>query len=914
MAIFACQTCGYVREVADSLTGRKAACPRCKAPVVIAAAPDRAGPGHGPEHGRDHAPASATPPEATGQAQAVPPAPPSPDQTPAGPRFHCPSCGFSQPAPAVLAGKAARCPRCKAPGRVEPPSPAHPEDALSSLDVADLAAQGLPPETTAPAAPLEIGSDPGPAVPARSVRERLLAGGVWPNVRAGALVGLAAVLAALCQGVLVFAHPALIGAMPLGLTMALTGAAVAALVFAARSASPELSAGPESTSTAALCVLAASLATTLAARPGAGPPLVPTVAVALAAATLACGLILGLLGRLKAGQWLRAVPFQVLAGIMAACGLILVQAALRLAMGTDTCFTDLWDILAGNSDLGVAAALRRDPCARATSGLGLALALVAASRRWRSPLVLPLGALAASLAAHVLFRIKGLSLEQLTARGWLLSFPEPVTLIETLAPWPGVDWAVLADHAGLAVALAGVVAAGAVLKISALEPALGRELDLDREMKALGAANAVSALTGGCAASLSLGRGLLARRSGAASPLAGLTAGVLAALALVSAHRLLPLIPSFVLIALPTAFGLSLMVRWLADVRRQLPAFQDYLPLLVAFGLIAALGLPAGMGCAVALALAMSLAQLGRMRAVKHTLSGASFRSNVDRAPSQAEVLAAQGARIHVLRLQGFLSLAAVSQICGQVRVRTAAPEALPLRYLVLDFTYVSGVDSTILMALNRLKDLARDLSLTLVVTGLSFDVERHFEEAGHTLNEADGSCLSFVDLDHGMEWCENGLLDTAGALELEGADMAALLARHFPNPELLPEFLGLLAPRQVDKGMYVFRQGDPSDSMYLVRSGWVNVEIALETGRKLRVKKMGPGTVFGELGLFASERRMASVVASENCQLLMLTAEALARTRRERPDLAETLDRFVVLRLAGYLGTANAMVRDLMR
>ncbi len=47
-----------------------------------------------------------------------------------------------------------------------------------------------------------------------------------------------------------------------------------------------------------------------------------------------------------------------------------------------------------------------------------------------------------------------------------------------------------------------------------------------------------------------------------------------------------------------------------------------------------------------------------------------------------------------------------------------------------------------------------------------------------------------------------------------------------------------------VSKGEAVFRQGDESDSMYFVESGRLDVELELEGGKLLRLKKVGPGAV----------------------------------------------------------------------
>ena len=59
-----------------------------------------------------------------------------------------------------------------------------------------------------------------------------------------------------------------------------------------------------------------------------------TVMVALIAGTLITGVALYLLGVLKAGRWIRFVPYPVIAGFMAASGWLLASGGIRLATGT----------------------------------------------------------------------------------------------------------------------------------------------------------------------------------------------------------------------------------------------------------------------------------------------------------------------------------------------------------------------------------------------------------------------------------------------------------------------------------------------------------------------------------------------------------------------------------------------------
>ena len=61
-----------------------------------------------------------------------------------------------------------------------------------------------------------------------------------------------------------------------------------------------------------------------------------------------------------------------------------------------------------------------------------------------------------------------------------------------------------------------------------------------------------------------------------------------------------------------------------------------------------------------------------------------------------------------------------------------------------------------------------------------------------------------------------------------------------------------------------VFREGDPSDTCYIVRSGLARAIREHGDGRVITLATFGPGDIFGELAMFEDERRSATVEATE--------------------------------------------------
>jgi CRP/FNR family transcriptional regulator, cyclic AMP receptor protein len=96
--------------------------------------------------------------------------------------------------------------------------------------------------------------------------------------------------------------------------------------------------------------------------------------------------------------------------------------------------------------------------------------------------------------------------------------------------------------------------------------------------------------------------------------------------------------------------------------------------------------------------------------------------------------------------------------------------------------------------------------------------------------------------------------------------------------------------PRSFDPGQVVFREGDASDTCYIVRSGHVRAVREHGDGRTITLATFGPGDFFGELALFEDERRSATVEAIEPTSVVGVLGPDMRRLMREHPEIATRL------------------------
>ncbi len=125
-------------------------------------------------------------------------------------------------------------------------------------------------------------------------------------------------------------------------------------------------------------------------------------------------------------------------------------------------------------------------------------------------------------------------------------------------------------------------------------------------------------------------------------------------------------------------------------------------------------------------------------------------------------------------------------------------------------------------------------------------------------------------------------------------AETVALLHRVPAFETLGDEGLGRVAevvvPRRLAAGEVVFREGDGSDTCYIVRAGHARAVREHVDGRTLTLAHFGPGDIFGELAMFDDEKRSATVEALEETEVLAILGGDMRRLLGRHPDIAVKL------------------------
>jgi SulP family sulfate permease len=614
-----------------------------------------------------------------------------------------------------------------------------------------------------------------------------------------------------------------------------------------------------------------------------------TVVVAIALSSLLTGALFLSLGQFKLGNLIRFTPYPVIGGVLAGTGLLLVFGGISVMIGAPVSLFHLLAII--QPGLWV----------KWLPGLVFAVLLLVALRRRDHVLTLPGALLAAITVFYVLLGLTNTSIAKATEQGWLLSaLPanggglwQPLS-VSDLAQ---VNWLVIGHQIGGLLVIAIISVIGILLNLTGIELATGQNVDLNRDLKAAGIANLVAGLGGSMVGWHTLSESTLIYKMGARSRLVGFVLAAVCGIVLWLGGSLLSYFPNLVLGGLLLFIGLDFLVTWVYEGWFKL-SITDYLIVILILIVINAIGFLEGVGLGLVLAVILFAVDYSRVNVVKHTLTGATFHSNVSRPRLYQQLLRRKGDWLYILELQGFIFFGTAQKVLDMVRQRIDDRNLPPLRFLALDFRSVNGFDSSALFGFAKMKQLTQARRITLVFTHLSPKMQRQMKK--EILQEGEKDRIQvFADLDHGIEWCEDQMMTSFESLDFGSTPSTLMkqLEKALPSTARAPDLMTYFEEKKAEQGEYIIRQGDDS-VLYFIETGQVTVQLECDDGKIIRLRTMRSGTVVGELGLYLDRKASASVIADEPCTLFYLSARKLKEMESNAPEIASALHKF----LAGIL------------
>lgn len=734
----------------------------------------------------------------------------------------------------------------------------------------------------------------------KSVRkDRAVTDHFVPSLATSSIVAMMTVVMSVSYVALIFVDP-LGGFAATGTSLMLLTAAILGVFMALFSSYKGTIAIPQDRVAPIFALMATAI---IHEMPGVSPDRIGvTVLAAMASCTLLVGLVLFFLGAYRLGNIVRYMPYPVIGGFLAGSGWLLVTGSVRVVSGKPFSIFDVQEMIRS----GVMATWL--PCAIFGTVTYLA---VRYSKRY---LTLPLIVFASVVIFYAWIGFSHYSVADARQYGWLFGAPSGAGLgeIRTFPSLLEADWSIVAKQSGTLVAVLLTSIISILLNTSALELAADEEINLNQELRASGMANVLGGFTGGMIGFQSLSLSVLPLGMGVKSRLVGMISAVTCLLLLLFGTGLLGYIPKFILGGILFYNGLAFLAQWIYDAYFRLLR-EDYLLIVLILAIVAVAGYLQGVGAGIIIAIVLFVLKYSSVNVISSCLSGDCHHSSVDRSAPEARLLDRQGGQIQILRLKGFIFFGSADNLLNTIRERQLDRNRPRLGYVILDFLHVSGLDTSGIVSLSKLSRLAAKSGVHILAASVPADIQKSLRGSG-LLEEGPGQIQIFRDRDYSIEWCENEILHKElGGTAMAIADMPQILNEFNPGKIDTAALVKYMERLDVDKDHFLVCQGDPSRELFFIEKGKVRVMVKLDSGRTLRVRTMGAGTVVGEIGFYLNQQRVASVVAEEPCTIYKLTSEALERIEQENPALGSAFNEFMVRVLAERVSQQTRTLRELV-
>ena len=691
----------------------------------------------------------------------------------------------------------------------------------------------------------------------------------------------------------------LAGGFSLGLAGLIMGTVVTCVVIAVTSTFSPVIGGPDSPAVAVMSVLAASIATALAAKGADTSTIIINVLIALSVSTLLTGILLYGVGALRLGQWLRFIPYPVIGGFLAASGILLITGGMEVVTQTDlslspSSWQPFYSTLYGPQIL--VAAL-------------FAVAIPLLGRWIPAYLALPVAffAFLAVLDGSLFGLVKG----EAVRSAWFLP-----SLGELSLWWPAsfvfrnqVDWGVIAQSSAEIGSFCGVMAIALLLDVSSLEVARQKTADLDQEFRSNGLANLLASVLGGFGGSLSMNGCVLLDESGATTRWAGAIVGIGCAIILFSGADVGSVVPKAILGGMLAYLGAVILIElWEAPAQS---SWMEWALTGVMTLVIINFGYFMGVVVGVIGACLMFALNYSRIGVIRRHLTRQDFSSNVERSPEQSRLLREEGKRVHVFWLSGFIFFGSSNGLFERIKRAIEVQRDKAVGYVVLDFSAVPGLDTSAVLSLVKLRNYCEEHDVTLGFSGLSESMRVSFERAGFFGSTRPHQV--FGSRNEAIEWCEDMLL-----MHHEVGDASTHTFESWLQSELggkvdFARIASYMECQELANGEFLFRQGEPSDSVVLQASGCVAITIIDDHGRPIRLRRMLGHTIMGEMGFFRGVPRAASVIAEGPTVIYRLTREAFEKMQAEDPTASGAFHKLIIRLLSDRLEFANREISALL-
>ncbi|MBL6987781.1 MAG: cyclic nucleotide-binding domain-containing protein [Methylobacter sp.] len=612
--------------------------------------------------------------------------------------------------------------------------------------------------------------------------------------------------------------------------------------------------------------------------------------------TLINGLFFYFLGQFKLGDLVRYMPYPVISGFLAGTGWTLVQGGIELILG-------------GHENFSLANLFDNNYLIKWLSGVILGLVLFFILKRYKNIFLLPMIVAAAVGVFYSTIIIQGISIEEIRMQGWLLGpIPEVNAINLALFNIDTVDWLFVFGQISRGVpALIFVSTIAFLLNINAIEILTKQDIDLNKSLKVTGIANIFSGLCGATVGFSTVDMTSLSYRMNIIHRSLGLFSVLATIIVLFFCLPTLNLLPNFIIGGFLIYIGIDFLYDWVYSVWFKLSK-ADYAIVLLVMSIIIISGFMQAVAVGVVISLISFSINFSRVSIIKNSLSGSELQSSNQRGEIQQQLLIEHGSQINIIMLTGYIFFGTANKLCVQLKERIDSTERPKLKYILLDWRQVAGMDSSTVYSLQKIQQLSITNDIQLIFTCVPDDIKTILD---NNLTESD-LLKYFPEINHGLDWCENEVL---AALKKDNIFLTfnEVLVESGVNDTEISIIKSYFEKKELPSDYYLICQGDTAENIYFIESGRLDVFYELDTGKRIYLQRISTGLFVGEIGVILNQPRTASIITTQPSVVYGISLGNLELMKKEALIAYVEFERVMTLLLAKRLYIADVRVRRLL-
>ncbi|KAJ3414674.1 hypothetical protein HDV05_006209 [Chytridiales sp. JEL 0842] len=537
-----------------------------------------------------------------------------------------------------------------------------------------------------------------------------------------------------------------------------------------------------------------------------------TVMVAYAMSTILTGIVFLLLGVFKLGNLIQFFPRHILVGCIGGIGWFLFVTGIEVTCGVEPELSLEF----------IKNIFEWENAFLWGSSLLIALFLKMLQRRITHPLFVPLFYVAIPIVFYLVVFIFGVQMETLRKLGLLFRLP-PGEQAPFWTFWTyfngmrDIHWYAIPSTLGTQLALIFFAVLHVPINVPALAVSTHQAVDVNREMIGHGVGNILAGLCGTPQNYLVYSNSVLYIRSGGNTTIGSFMLAGATAVIWIAGGNVIGFVPILVVGSLIFHLAFDLMKESIWDTWSVGISSWEYFTIVMIVFIMAFFGFTEGILAGMVLACFFFVVMYSRKSIIRSLHTGLDVRSTVHRPYRQRIFLDSVGEQIRVVKMKGFLFFGTISQLESYVDhllVKTSL-----VRFLILEFSMISGVDYSALEAFHRLKRQLSEKDIHLVFcevgvigrelakSGLfdsdqihndeelvhirtpetsygELDLEAHDErthDTTHTHTSTELMVHNFKTLNQALEYAENCLLASLFQVKSSWIDRGTL-----PPPQVL--------------------------------------------------------------------------------------------------------------------------------